>query len=226
MKLSDLLFADYNLVLTLSRFGIKLGFGEKNVEEVCQKHNVSAPLFLMVANVSAHNEYFPNNNEIASLDVNELINYLQASHTYYLEDKITSIETQLNGLFSESKEGYGEIINRFFSEYKNEVVNHFNYEENTVFPYVRNLLAQKTSVNYHINQFEKNHSNIEDKLTDLINILIKHLPESDKNRDRENVFFTVFLFARDLNKHTLIENKILIPCVQLIEDKYEQLKRL
>jgi regulator of cell morphogenesis and NO signaling len=118
------------------------------------------------------------------------------------------------------------MISQFFSEYKNEVVNHFAYEENTVFPYVRDLLKQNTSVNYHINQFEKNHSNIEDKLTDLINILIKYLPENDRNKERENVLFNIFLFAKDLNTHILIENKVLVPCVKLIEEQYEQQKLL
>jgi regulator of cell morphogenesis and NO signaling len=220
MKLADLLFADYNLLLILSRFGIKLGFGEKTVEEICAKYHTTPTLFLMVANVYSHNEYFPDKSEIVVLNVNELIDYLQASHIYYLNDKISSIETQLQKLYSESEE-YGKMINRFFSEYKNEVANHFNYEENTVFPYIRNLFKQKTVVNYHINQFEKNHSNIEDKLIDLINILIKYLPENELNQDRENVLFNIFLLAKDLNKHTLIENKILIPCVKLIEDKYE-----
>jgi regulator of cell morphogenesis and NO signaling len=222
MKLSDLLFTDYNLILILSRFGIKLGFGEKSVEEVCQKYHISPHLFLVVANVTTYNEYFPDEGEIISLNVNELIDYLQASHTYYLEDKIFSIENQLNSLYSKKEERYGEMIGQFFSEYKNEVVNHFAYEENTVFPYVRDLLKQNTHVNYHINQFEKNHSNIEDKLTDLINILIKYLPENDRNKERENVLFNIFLFAKDLNKHILIENKVLVPCVKLIEEQYEQ----
>ncbi len=222
MKLSDLLFANYNLLLILSRFGIKLGFGEKTVQEVCNKYSLSSDLFLMVANVSTYDEYFPNDSDIAALDVNELIDYLHASHTYYLEDKIAMIEAQLKKLYSANEQRYGEMIDRFFSEYKNEVVSHFDYEENVVFPYVRKLLGQNTAVNYHINQFEKNHSNIEDKLTDLINILIKYLPENEYNVERENVLFNIFLFANDLNKHTLIENKVLVPCVKLIEEKYEQ----
>jgi regulator of cell morphogenesis and NO signaling len=222
MKLSDLLFTDYNLILLLSRFGIKLGFGEKSVEEVCNKYNISPHLFLLVANVSTYSEYSPDEDEIVLLDVNELIDFLHASHIYYLEDRIFYIEKQLDGLYSKNEERYREMIGRFFSEYKNEVVNHFDYEEKTVFPYVRDLLNQNTGINYHIHQFEKNHSNIEDKLTDLINILIKYLPGNEKNKERENVLFNVFLFAKDLNKHIVIENKVLVPCVKLIEGKHEQ----
>ena len=222
MKLSDLLFANYNLILLLSRFGIKLGFGEKSVEDVCKQYAISTPLFLMIANVSTYEDYFPDEKEITSLNVNELINYLHSSHVYYLENKIDEIETQLKNLYPTNENGYGDMINRFFSEYKQEVSSHFDYEENVVFPYVKDLLEQKSIVNYHINQFEKNHSNIEDKLTDLINILIKYLPENTQNEDRETVLFTIFLLTKDLNRHTLIENKILVPCVKFIEEKYEQ----
>ena len=222
MKLSDLLFANYNLLLILSRFGIKLGFGEKSVEDVCEQYQISAPLFLMVANVSTYEDYFPNKQEIESLNVNELIDYLHASHQYYLENKIYTIETQLKNLYPNNENGYGEMINRFFSEYEQEVASHFDYEENTVFPYIKNLLRQEVSVNYHINQFEKNHSDIEDKLTDLINILIKYLPENERNEAKEMALFDIFLFTKDLNRHTLIENKVLIPCVKFIEERYEQ----
>ena len=222
MKLSDLLFANYNLILILSRFGIKLGFGEKSVEDVCNQYNILPSLFLIVANVSTYEDYFPSKQEIESLNVNELIDYLHASHQYYLENKISTIETQLKNLYPNNENGYGEMINRFFSEYEQEVSNHFDYEENTVFPYIKDLLRQKSNVNYHINQFEKNHSDIEDKLTDLINILIKYLPENERNEEKEMVLFDIFLFTKDLNRHTLIENKVLVPCVKFIEERYEQ----
>ncbi|MDL2227358.1 hemerythrin domain-containing protein [Odoribacter sp. OttesenSCG-928-L07] len=221
MKLSDLLFANYNLIFILSRFGIKLGFGEKTVEEVCLKYGVSTSFFLMIANVTTFENYYPEINEIQSLNVEELINYLHASHIYYREDKIKSIEKQLNNLYEDNKD-YKIIFNRFFSEYKNEVINHFDYEEDIVFPYIKDLMHNKISVNYNINRFEKNHSNIEDKLDDLINILIKYLPVEGNDKKREEILFTVFLFSKDLYKHNLIEEKILIPWVKQIEEKYEQ----
>ncbi|MDR2085384.1 MAG: hemerythrin domain-containing protein [Bacteroidales bacterium] len=220
MKLSEMLFDNYNLIFVLSRFGIKLGFGEKTVEEVCKKYGISTSLFLMVTNVTTFDNYYPDNDEINSLNLEELINYLHASHTYYREDRIKAIEEKLNDLYLDNND-YKTIIGRFFSEYKNEVINHFDYEENIVFPYIKDLMHDKISVNYNINQFEKNHSNIEDKLDDLINILIKYIPEED-DRKREDALFTIFIFAKDLNKHSLIENKILIPWVKQIETEHGQ----
>lgn len=221
MKLADLLFANYNLIFILSRFGIKLGFGEKTIEEVCRQYDISTSLLLMVANVSTFNDYVPEDKDIKSLNVEELIEYLHSSHTYYLEDRMRNIEMELKGLYVDDRT-YGDVLDRFFLEYKNEVINHFDYEENTVFPYIRNLINNKEISEYHIDQFEENHSNIEDKLDDLINILMKYLPQTKDEEKKEDVLFSIFLFAKDLNKHTLIEDKVLIPCVKQIEIEHEQ----
>jgi regulator of cell morphogenesis and NO signaling len=221
MKLADMLFADYNLIFILSRLGIKLGFGEKTIEEVCRKYNVSASLLLTVANVSTYSDYCPVDEDIKLLNVEELINYLHASHIYYLEDRMKSIEMELSELYVNDPT-YGDMLNKFFSGYKNEVINHFEYEEKIVFPYVKDLIHKNGRLQYHIDQFEENHSNIEDKLDDLINILMKYLPETGNEKKREDVLFSIFLFSKDLNKHTLIEDKVLVPCVKLIEAKHGQ----
>ncbi|MBQ5424541.1 MAG: hemerythrin domain-containing protein, partial [Bacteroidales bacterium] len=65
--------------------------------------------------------------------------------------------------------------------------------------------------------FEENHSNIEEKLHDLKNIVIKYLPENASQQSRINVLNEIFKIENDLNKHSVIENKILIPLVS----KYE-----
>ncbi|MBP5782933.1 MAG: hypothetical protein J6W04_05270 [Bacteroidales bacterium] len=51
LKMADLIVTNNSLILTLDRFGIPLGFGEKSVEDVCKQSNVSVNLFLMIFNV-------------------------------------------------------------------------------------------------------------------------------------------------------------------------------
>ena len=41
-KMSDLICENYPMVLVMSRFGIALGFGEKNIGEVCRQNGVDA----------------------------------------------------------------------------------------------------------------------------------------------------------------------------------------
>ena len=85
-------------------------------------------------------------------------------------------------------------------------------------------MQKNATVNYHINQFEENHTNIEEKLSDLKNIIIKYLPDSCASKEQNDVLFEIFLFEEEINTHTLIEDRILIPFVQEIEKKYGERK--
>ena len=47
-KMAELVISNPTLMLTLSRFGIELGFGDQNVKEVCEKAKVSPSFFLLI----------------------------------------------------------------------------------------------------------------------------------------------------------------------------------
>lgn len=72
---------------------------------------------------------------------------------------------------------------------------------------------------YSISQFEKNHSNIEEKLNDLKNIIIKYLPDTGSPELLNTLLFDLFELEDDFRKHTLIEDKILVPLVEQFEQK-------
>ena len=44
-KMSDLICENYTLLMVMSRFGLPLGFGDKNVKEVCDACNVDYKRF-------------------------------------------------------------------------------------------------------------------------------------------------------------------------------------
>ncbi len=220
MKLADLIHTDYRLLLLLPRFGLNLGIGEKTVKECCEKRHISVSLFLMIANLYTFEQYIPDAEVIDQLDIDPLILYLQNSHSYYLNHRIKSIEERLPIVADQSVGSHKKILSQFFQEYKNEVINHFNYEENIVFPYILNMRKGIRSTGYHIEIFEQNHSNIDDKLNDLKNIIIKYLPEHAELSERTHILFDIFSLEKDLRKHTLIEDKILIPLVQKLEACY------
>ena len=120
-----------------------------------------------------------------------------------------------------SEKVHYEILLRFFDEYKKEVFHHFEYEENVVFPYILGIADGKKSAKYQIKMFEENHTNIEDKLSDLKNILIKYLPEKSSLEERTTLIFNLFDFEKDLDKHTLLEDLVLIPKVHNMEERYD-----
>ena len=217
MKLADIISSNPSLVLILQRFRIELGFGEKSVAEVCRANGLSEQFFLLICNVYTNDRYLPSMEELQETDMSSLVPYLIASHSYYLDERIPHIERHLDRIAEACPKNHKEILQRFFHDYKTEVQNHFLYEEKTVFPYIEALRKGESGDGYSINQFEENHSNIEDKLNDLTNIIIKYLPGNIMPKERVSVLFDIFQLSGDLNKHSLIEEKILIPYVETME---------
>jgi transcriptional regulator, luxR family domain protein len=78
-------------------------------------------------------------------------------------------------------------------------------------------LSGEVHESYHIRDFAEVHSNIEDKLNDLTQIIFKYLPANASPKESIELVFDIFQLSTDLNKHTLIEDKILVPYVEMLE---------
>ena len=146
--------------------------------------------------------------------------YLRASHKYYTEVCFPTIHESIHRLVKELDEVSRRLIDKFYDDYDNEVTGHFKYEEDTVFPYIETLMQgekEKGEEKYNISKFEENHSNISEKLNDLKNIIIKYLPEEYSSALRFEILNNIFTVENDLRKHSQIENKLLIPLVEIME---------
>ena len=108
------------------------------------------------------------------------------------------------------------MIRRFFDEYAEEVHKHMSYEERTVFPYVRNLLEGKKDPKYNITIFRKRHDQIEMKITELKNLILKYYPGPDSNL-LNNVLFDIFATEQDLASHNRVEDYIFVPAILSLE---------
>lgn len=217
MKMADLVLGNSKLLLMFPRFGMNLGFGDHSIAEVCAMNNVSMPFFLMICNVYCNNDYTPSPEDIATVDLRALINYLLESHKYYLNERLPHIEEHLDHIINACNPKYGNMLRRFFDEYKNEVVDHFVYEEKNVFPYLQQLVNQDVKTDYKIKVFHENHTNIEDKLSDLMNILVKYLPADVFPKERIEIALDINELSADLMSHALIEERVLIPFVESLE---------
>lgn len=217
MKLADLLLTNYRLLYVLPCFGIGLGTGEKTVGTVCKEKNIPAALFLLVCNIYTFDDYRPGITTLSQIPLSDLMRYLQASHTDYLENRMPKIITQIYDFIERFHMQHGAMLKEFCNRYKQEVITHFSYEEEVVFPYINALLSGGKPIGYQIKDYEGNHTDLDAALNDLKNILIKYLPgECDIEKCRE-IILELFLFESDLSKHTLLEDHILISLVERME---------
>lgn len=218
MKLADLILANPNLILMLPRLKIPFGFGNKTVAEVCSQYGIPVSFFLLICNVYSFNYYLPSREQIASADVGMIIRYLKASHQFYQEKRLPHIGGHLKRISESLSPKLAAVLKRFFEEYCDELTAHFEYEETTVFPYVETLKTNGGKPGYSIDNFTSEHSNIEDKLDDLTQIIFKYLPETAIPDEAVNVVFDILQLSEDIKKHSLIEEKILVPYAQHFEE--------
>jgi regulator of cell morphogenesis and NO signaling len=92
------------------------------------------------------------------------------------------------------------------------------YEEEVVFPYIEALLKGQRTDSYKITEFEHNHTNIQDVLDDMMNILLKYLPGDILPKERIEISLDIMELSDDLSRHSLIEERILVPYVESIEN--------
>ena len=217
MKLADLIDVNFKLLNVLSRLGISLGFGENTIREMCDRQGIDLNSFLLICNVYTYDGYVPSAELLAAADAGTIVDYLHNSHAFYLDRELAALESNLSMMVEPCDELQKKIVGKFFASYKAQVKRHFNYEESVVFPYVRALKTGECQEGYSIEQFEENHSNIDETLNDLKNIVMKYLPDTCDTVVRNEVLYRIYRLEDDLLKHTIIEDTVLIPVVNRME---------
>ena len=222
-SMSELICNHYSMLMVVNRFGISLGVGDKTIGEVCQMCNVHTDTFLAVVNllVSGQTEQINTNNNADNLEqtIKSLLVYLCSSHEYFTNFRLLEIREKLLGAIQQNQSDLNVIIEQYFDQYVWEVKQHMTYEENTVFPYIHKLVDKKQIIkNYNIDLFSKQHTNIDDKLSELKDIIIKYY-DTDSTNKLTSALYDIFACAQDLSSHNDIENKLLVPMVREYENQ-------
>ena len=218
MKMAALIEADCHLLSLLSRLGMTYSFGEHTIEDVCRDLGLDAATFCLICNVYSDLGFKPSAMDIAAAKLEDVIFYLQASHKYYVDSALSVFGPRLEELLQPCDQKRRNAVWRFFSDYEKELRAHFNFEEEQVFPYIQRLLEGHAPGNFSIVDFEENHSNVDEKLGDLRNIIMKSLPDICDGGKRIDLLDFIFHLQRDLARHTYVEEDVLIPLVRRLEN--------
>lgn len=217
-RMCDLISDNYPMLLVTSRFGIALGFGDKSIKEVCRLNNVDTFTFLTVVNFMSNGTSTVSESICKKLSIDTLVNYLHNAHDYFLNFRLPHIRRKLVDAIENCPSDVAFVIRKYFDEYAEEVNKHMTYEERTVFSYVRSLLKGEKNMKYNISIFRKRHDQIELKITELKNILIRYYPGNSSNL-LNSVLFDIFSTEEDLSSHTRVEDYLFIPAILLYENQ-------
>ncbi len=216
-KMIDIISDNYSMLQGLSAFGIRLGFGDKTVNEVCIRQDVDCYTFLTVVNFII-NGYAPKGTD-ERISVKTLLAYLRASHRYFLDFQLPSIRRKLEESLASGDE-LATLILRLYDEYARNIHLHMKYEEKTLFPYVEALLAGEQKPNYNVAIFSKHHGDTTRKLQELKHIIIKYLPQDGlTNNQLTATLFDIYNIEEWLNNHSHVEDIIFVPAIRLLEER-------
>lgn len=211
---------NYNIFQSLGCFGISLGFGDKTVKEVCEEQNVDTYTFLAVVNFTING--YRNFDDADRMSVPTLMQYLRASHDYYLDFQLPFIRKELVEALDE-KDNLARLILKLYDEYAHTIRSHMKYEEKMVFPYVDALLNNKNTGNYDIETFSKHHPQIDQKVRELKSIIIKYLPSDGlRNNQLSATLYDIYNNEEWLSQHSMVEEEIFIPAIRRLEQRLRQ----
>ena len=214
-KMLSLIRDNYNVLQSLGAFGISLGFGDKTVREVCEEQNVDSLTFLAVVNLTI-NDYF-SQSDIEKLCVPTLLQYLKASHHYYIDFQLPFLRRELTEALDDG-DNLGRLILKIFDEYARFITHHMKFEEQTLFPYVEGLLRGEYKEDYNIETFSKHHEQTNEKLKELKSIIIKYLPSDPmRNNMLTATLYDIYNLEEWLRLHASVEEQIFEPAIKLLE---------
>ncbi len=221
-KLADLINANPYLLLMMQHFNIDYRVNDVTVGQLCARQGISENLFIGIANL--YNGFDTKVQQLFTpADLLQVIDFLKNSHDFYRSDKYPQISSYIRQLQENHPVREMKLLEKFFNEYFAEVLEHLDYEDTTAFPYFITLLEgrenQGKAARYSSREYGDHHTDIEIKLQDLKNLLLKYITIEGDLDLRRKLFFALYELEFDLYIHSLIEENILIPSGVKIEQE-------
>ncbi|MDR2843700.1 MAG: hemerythrin domain-containing protein [Candidatus Symbiothrix sp.] len=204
-SMSQLISENYPALTVLSRFGITLGVGEKTIDEVCREHQVDTDTFLAIIHLISDKE---RKTEEPPIYLPALINYLRNSHTYFLEYRLPEIRKNLISVLTEGEDDLNKAVLEYFDQFTAAIRKHMLYENNKVF----SMATGQSSREKLSTGFGKQHEQIEARLTEFKNILIKYYPAHNANT-MNRFLFDIFNCEQELTFHNAVEDELFLPTI-------------
>ena len=218
-KMADIISESPSLLQIMSRFGMKLGFGDSTVEQVCGAQGVDGPTFISVVNFVSEGGSAPiSDEECGSLSVPTLLFFLKQAHIYFLDFSLPNIRQKLSEAIGCYDHDISRLIMKFFEDYTRHVEQHMMYEEREVFPFVEALIAGNGEQQFRIASFSKKHSQVSDTLHEHKDLIIKYFPAQESSNLINSALYDIMQCESELESHCKIEDNLFVPAVMKLEN--------
>ncbi len=209
MKMADLINSAPCLLSVADRLSIRFGFGEASVEECCKRDGKDPFTFLSICRTALSEDYLPSETELCRIRVADVTAFLKNSHDSYQNSWLPGMEKAIGETLVGRPEAQQKVISEFFRKFKNELGVHFELEEKKIFPSLEAIGKGKGSIRV----FQHEHGEIEEKIQDLINLLLKYLVYEKQDPKVTWLLSFLYAFKEDLIIHSRIEDRLILPLI-------------
>lgn len=220
-KASEAIDINPLMLLMFEYLNIPLGFQDKTIAQVAHDRNLDLSVVLSIANL--YNGIQPEQHLLDNIkDPKLVIKFLDNSHNHYLTENFPLLTSYISEISKINSQPEISLLTKFFDDYLDEVSDHLRYENSVVFPYVMGLIDKRNHLPdqeeaYSMSEYRSHHDDIEEKLIDLKNLLIRYLPDQNDSHVRRRLLLALNELESDLHIHSLVEETILIPIVERLE---------
>lgn len=212
--LRDIVLADPTVVTVLNRFDIRLGVGDNTVKSICQEKGLDAHFLVNILNAYLFPDYFPEDAH-QGFDAELIISYLSKTNAYYEHFSLPNVERHFGLLIGKSgNDNNLPLMLRFFMEVKTELLTRISQDRTGWFSQIIELNAkqgrQLLSEPVKVTDDDETDS-IEDKIDDLVNMLVMHLKGDYDLNLCQAVLIALTSLKKDIVQNNRIRNRILRP---------------
>lgn len=208
-KLSDIIISEPSVITVLNRFNIKLGVGDKTIQNICKEMNIDIEFFVTILNTYINKDYFPETT-LKLFKASSIISYLVKTNNYYTHFQIANIERHFHLLLKHSDGSNNNLplMLRFFNELKEDIAQRINYDNTVWFPHILSLEENDAALERNTPTTNYNDT-IEEKLNDLKSMLVIHLSGDYDQNLCHAVIFAIISLEKDIIQNNRIRNRIL-----------------
>ena len=226
----DVLIHNHFLEMVLERYDVLVGEQNNKIEVVAKTKGVEIDFFVEILNLFDSEKPFPKDN-LLHYDIPVVLDYLERTHRYYLGKRLFELESSVHEVCGENhKDQYLQILlQNFFLEFKTELWEHIEMEENFLFPHINFLQmaqngycpieAKRKLKNFSAKKFTADHNDDSEKqLSELFDILDYLFPHTHFLSPVSVLKQQLRCFEKDLHIHALVEDEVLMPKVLALEN--------
>ena len=206
--------------------------GNRSVAEVAEKHELDInELLTQLEAVQRQNS--DDTTDFKSFPLDLLADYIEKKHHRYVETTIPVLKQYLSKLCKVHGKRHPELfdINEHFNTSAGELAIHMKNEELLLFPWVRKMVKAEQqkepldrphfgTVKNPIAKMMQEHDNEGERFRIITELTNDYMPPPDACNTYRVGFSLLKEFEEDLHRHIHLENNILFPKAEILEQKF------